>query len=588
MGQEISGLFRLLAQIFLRLRFLTSDTNEKSGENGNVLSSLKLKWRKLNEMSAYANSLTTSRRRLSRLRCLQDCIDCFKHGKPLPRPLCYVPSVKQYLVKNDMDYSLFPSPKQEKDARKGKFKSGTILKATGEELSNLFGQWIHITEVYQEGGEMIPDCNGWMLLFDNQPNLSTSQVTDQESLIDMGWRKKQDYEGASQLKKFLTKDETPELASWEEVVEYEYSLVCNSTIPTYKVVPPLEEAVDKMSVPQTNWSLEHDEDLAQYLGNQVHSENDHLGNMKNYVENIDVSSSCEDGEAINLTDGDSDTYWESDGHQGQHWIRMHMKKGVIIKKLELTIDPDDDNYMPIYIVIMGGESGDLEKLNDIRLDEHQPYGVYDLTALEEQTEYHKIIEIKIKECKDDGIDTRIHGIKIKSIKEQEFGISMNSFTAENLVRYPKLEPFSQACLYYRALVLQRFMVLFDSLLPYMVPAWEHTVKSYNTIEIIRQLLPLSKRRLMLIETFLRKTETSRILRLPKLYINRRAAADHKADPSLDPEYKNSVFYQIYEGLKPRDRHEQPLEYRWHSRYDQWWECKFLSEGIIDQGGEMLH
>ena len=23
--------------------------------------------------------------------------------------------------------------------------------------------------------------------------------------------------------------------------------------------------------------------------------------------------------------------------------------------------------------------------------------------------------------------------------------------------------------------------------------------------------------------------------------------------------------------------------RWSSRYDQWWECKFLSEGIIDQG-----
>ena len=24
--------------------------------------------------------------------------------------------------------------------------------------------------------------------------------------------------------------------------------------------------------------------------------------------------------------------------------------------------------------------------------------------------------------------------------------------------------------------------------------------------------------------------------------------------------------------------------RWPTRYDQWWECKFLSEGIIDQGG----
>lgn len=37
------------------------------------------------------------------------------------------------------------------------------------------------------------------------------------------------------------------------------------------------------------------------------------------------------GGASCLTDGDSDTYWESDGMQGQHWIRLHMKKGTVVK-----------------------------------------------------------------------------------------------------------------------------------------------------------------------------------------------------------------------------------------------------------------
>lgn len=32
-----------------------------------------------------------------------------------------------------------------------------------------------------------------------------------------------------------------------------------------------------------------------------------------------------------MTDGDPDTYWESDGSQGQHWIRMKMKKSAIIQ-----------------------------------------------------------------------------------------------------------------------------------------------------------------------------------------------------------------------------------------------------------------
>ena len=51
--------------------------------------------------------------------------------------------------------------------------------------------------------------------------------------------------------------------------------------------------------------------------------------------------------------------------------------------------------------------------------------------------------------------------------------------------------------------------------------------------------------------------------MPKLYINRRAAADHKTDPSLDPDCKNSIFNQIYEGLKPRDRfNERQLDYRY--------------------------
>lgn len=25
-------------------------------------------------------------------------------------------------------------------------------------------------------------------------------------------------------------------------------------------------------------------------------------------------------------------------------------------------------------------------------------------------------------------------------------------------------------------------------------------------------------------------------------------------------------------------------FRWPNKHDQWWECKFLMEGIIDQGG----
>ena len=56
---------------------------------------------------------------------------------------------------------------------------------------------------------------------------------------------------------------------------------------------------------------------------------------------------------------------------------------------------------------------------------------------------------------DDGIDTRIHGIKIKSTKERDLGLNKDLFSPENLVRYPKLENIERDSLYRRALVLQR-------------------------------------------------------------------------------------------------------------------------------------
>jgi len=39
----------------------------------------------------------------------------------------------------------------------------------------------------------------------------------------------------------------------------------------------------------------------------------------------------EDEGPDNLTDGDPDTYWESDGNQGDHCITLTMKKSIIIK-----------------------------------------------------------------------------------------------------------------------------------------------------------------------------------------------------------------------------------------------------------------
>ncbi|NWZ78022.1 HECD3 ligase, partial [Poecile atricapillus] len=97
---------------------------------------------------------------------------------------------------------------------------------------------------------------------------------------------------------------------------------------------------------------------------------------------------------------------------------------------------------------------------------------------------------------------------------------------------------------------------------------------------IKQFLLLSKKRTALITQCLKDSETSKPNFMPRLYINRRLAMEHRDNPALDPSCKNAVFTQVLSLL------QGTLLYwgEWPLRYDQWWECKFIAEGIIDQGG----
>jgi len=41
--------------------------------------------------------LKPSRKRLARIRCLKECIECFKKNQPLPAALCYVAAESEYV-----------------------------------------------------------------------------------------------------------------------------------------------------------------------------------------------------------------------------------------------------------------------------------------------------------------------------------------------------------------------------------------------------------------------------------------------------------------------------------------------------------
>ncbi|XP_057298971.1 E3 ubiquitin-protein ligase HECTD3-like [Hydractinia symbiolongicarpus] len=541
-----------------------------------------------------------ARKRLACIRCVLDTVKRIKSNKPLPQELCFVPATIEYVISPDLNTVKFPlhfnvwtSPSK-KDGKlvgritvsESKVKEFSLL-AYGEEFSNDAGDWIQIEKENSKSKIDLlfeaEDGNFWILLQardakPDSPLTLTAKYDIAESPTKSSESKDDIFGGLLSVrhKKGDKSKKKKTCYRWQNVVENSYML---HILPTSLPPNADEAAISRLSNPPPNWSLEADEELVRFLVDHCKTYDQQVGGASKYVESVTVST--EQDSAYNLLDGDSDTFWESDGSLGRHYIRLQIATGVIIQRLVMGVDQSDDNYMPSRVLVYGTTTtGQSRMLNETRIESTQ---TGDVAILENAAEYYPTVEIRIKECKDDGIDCRVHYIKIASSKHKQNGLNRNSFD-KDLVRYPKLESVvDRELLYRRAQALTRFMILFDSVILYLLPTWGYTAGTYSCLEAMRQFFPLSRRRQGLILNCLRESVGATSPNMPKIYINRHIAAEHLVDPLGDPDAKNSIFNQLYEALRP-EKCDVKLDYRWSLKYDQWWECKFIGEGIIDQGG----
>ncbi|CAG2194091.1 HECTD3 [Mytilus edulis] len=365
------------------------------------------------------------------------------------------------------------------------FHTKSRVVASGEEYCNSQGKWLRIKRFRVTSNEEEKfDNEAWIQQFSSKSSNDEAPV-----LVPVD----------KALKR------TNPISNWEEVVEQHFAI----QLPKKKldIMAADEEAVDKLRQVPANWSIECEEALVRLMSQHIPPENDHLGSIKNYVEAVDVSSCCDESTGSSpLTDGDPDTYWESDGSAGRHWIELKMKKGAVISELKVTLDGSDDNYLPRKLVVEGGEPNNFTVLNTVNIT-WEISDVEDIPLLENSTEHYPYIMIRIKECKSGGIDTRIREIKITASEGRYMGFDMDVFKKDNLVRFPKLESYTSEQLYRRSILIQRFISILDNVLKYLVPSWKYSVGSYSSLEFIRQLLPLSKKRMHLIETFVKESAT---------------------------------------------------------------------------------
>uniref|UniRef100_A0A8C3KAX2 E3 ubiquitin-protein ligase HECTD3 n=1 Tax=Calidris pygmaea TaxID=425635 RepID=A0A8C3KAX2_9CHAR len=505
---------------------------------------------------------------LGRLRFLLECSECFRRARALPAALCYVPREVQYKICKDpaaaaaaADRSLLSVWDSPGPARGGKraaratieVRKGGCLRATGEEYCNGAGLWV---------------------------KLSKEQLAEHTGNRDLaeGWLLAQRFgEGGDKL---VPVESVEKIQRQHQTLGVDYKPVVRYG--PHLLHPRGDRALGAggcaphRSVP-LGWSYEHDMELGRFLYDHSERKLQHRDCTKEHLSSIEVSSQAEDCGVAHLTDNQPYTVWESNGPPGQHWVRLNMKKGTVVKKLWLLLDENGSSYTPRRVAVYGGAPNRLQHLRTVLINENS---FQDVCILRDMKTHLPVLEIRILECREQGYNVRLRGIKIRSFWEWDLILNSDMFQPARLVRYPLLEGVDADVLYRRAVLIQRFVQLLDSVLHYLIPLPEDSIGTFNSM---RPFLLLSKQSTALITHCLQSSESTPPQTPPKLYLNRHLAREHRANPGLDPSCRNAVFTQLYESLRS-SKSNQPLDYRWPLSYSQWWECDFITEGIIDNGG----
>ncbi|XP_052765956.1 zinc finger ZZ-type and EF-hand domain-containing protein 1-like isoform X1 [Mya arenaria] len=141
---------------------------------------------------------------------------------------------------------------------------------------------------------------------------------------------------------------------------------------------------------------------------------------------LEVSSNPSD--AYKLTNGLPHTFWQSDGAARSHWIRLYMKPHVVVKTLSIHVVSSDSSYMPEYVTVTAASSiRNMREIKEVRIPSDVSGEVVLLKGIKR---HYQIIQINIRKCRNDGCDTRVHGIKAVGFKVvKEAGISVSDSAA---------------------------------------------------------------------------------------------------------------------------------------------------------------
>uniref|UniRef100_A0A8C2KV24 Zinc finger, ZZ-type with EF hand domain 1 n=1 Tax=Cyprinus carpio TaxID=7962 RepID=A0A8C2KV24_CYPCA len=122
-----------------------------------------------------------------------------------------------------------------------------------------------------------------------------------------------------------------------------------------------------------------------------------------------IEASSNSADINKLTNGETVSFWQSDGSARSHWIRLKLKPDIVLRRLAIAVASNDHSYMPQLVSIAVGKNRrSLQEIRDVRI----PSNVTGYVPLLDNANISQpYIQINIKRCLSDGCDTRIHGLK---------------------------------------------------------------------------------------------------------------------------------------------------------------------------------
>ncbi|BFG02621.1 probable E3 ubiquitin-protein ligase HERC2 [Drosophila madeirensis] len=124
------------------------------------------------------------------------------------------------------------------------------------------------------------------------------------------------------------------------------------------------------------------------------------------IRSLTVSSN--EAAAKHLLDGLGQTWQSCSSGPCRHWIRLELHDRILVHSLALKVSPEDHSHMPSLLEIRVGECIDsLKEYTWIPV----PAGASRVLLMQQVPTYYPWIEIVVKQCQNNGIQCKVHGLQ---------------------------------------------------------------------------------------------------------------------------------------------------------------------------------